>query len=236
LVEAVLEAASDALVAVDGSGRISLMNAQTVRLFGYRRDELLSRPIEMLIPPRFRSGHAQLRTTYQSAPTTRGMGSGIILYGRRKDGSEFPAEISLGPLQIDNGTLTVAIIRDVTERQRIEDERIQLLAREQQARAEAERATAVRDQVLAAVSHDLKALLTVINGRAQLLARQLQRMNAAESQLLVGGPREIEASVRLMRLWIDELVDVARLQVGQEMRLNRAPTDLVALARESVSE
>jgi PAS domain S-box-containing protein len=97
LVEAVLEAASDALVAVDGSGRISLMNAQTVRLFGYRRDELLSRPIEMLIPPRFRSGHAQLRTTYQSAPTTRGMGSGIILYGRRKDGSEFPAEISLGP-------------------------------------------------------------------------------------------------------------------------------------------
>jgi chemotaxis family two-component system sensor kinase Cph1 len=111
-----------------------------------------------------------------------------------------------------------------------------LLAREQQARAEAERAITVRDQVLAAVSHDLKAPLTVINGRAQLLARQLQRMNAAESQLLVGGLREIEASVRLMRLWIDELVDVARLQVGQEMRLNRAPTDLVAVARESVSE
>ena len=89
---------------------------------------------------------------------------------------------------------------------------------------------------LAAVSHDLKAPLTVINGRAQLLARQLQRMNAAESQLLVGGLREIEASVRRMRLWIDELVDVARLQVGQELRLNRAPTDLVALVRESVSE
>jgi PAS domain S-box-containing protein len=135
LVEAVVEAAPDALVVVDVCGRISLLNAQTERLFGYSRDELLGQSIETLIPQRFRSGHAQLRTTYLHAPKTRPMGNGLTLYGRRKNGSEFPAEISLSPLQIDHGTLTIAIIRDVTERQRIEDERIQLLAREQQARA-----------------------------------------------------------------------------------------------------
>ncbi len=236
LVEAVIEAAPDALVVVDACGRISLMNAQTEHLFGYPRDELLGQSIETLMPRRFRSGHAQLRTTYLDAPRTRPMGSGLALYGRRRDGSEFPVEISLSPLQIDNGTLTIAIIRDVTERQRIEDERIQLLAREQQARAEAERAIAVRDEVLAAVSHDLKAPLTVISGRAQLLARQLKRMNGEQAQQLTGGLREIEASARRMRVWIDELVDVARLQVGQELRLNRAPTDLVALAREAAAE
>ena len=236
-VEGVLEAAPDALMVVDADGRISLMNAQTERLFGYTRDELLGKSVETLIPARFRAGHARLRGTYLHSPRTRPMGSGQTLYGRRKDGSEFAAEISLSPLQIDtNQTLTIAIVRDVTERQRIEEERIRLLAREQQACAEAERAIAVRDQVLAAVSHDLKAPLTVINGRAQLLVRRLERMNAGQAELLIGSLHEIETSVRRMRVWIDELVDVAHLQVGQELHLNRTKTDLVALARAAAAE
>jgi PAS domain S-box-containing protein len=232
LVEAVVEAAPDALIVVDADGRISLMNAQTERLFGYARDELLGRCVETLMPSRFRAGHARSRGTYLHSPRPRPMGSGQTLYGRRKDGSEFAAEISLSPLQIDtNQTLTIATVRDLTERQRIEDERIQLLAREQQASAAAEHAIAVRDQVLAAVSHDLKAPLTVISGRAQLLARRLERMNAGQAEQLIGSLREIDASVRRMRVWIDELVDVAHLQVGQELDLNRARTDLVALSR-----
>jgi PAS domain S-box-containing protein len=236
-VEGVLEAAPDAFMVVDAEGRISLMNAQTERLFGYTRDELLGKAVETLIPGRFGSRHARLRGTYQQSPRRRPMGTGQTLFGRRKDGSEFAAEISLSPLQIDHQpTLTIAIVRDVTERQRIEHERIQLLARAQQAYAEAEHAIAVRDQVLAAVSHDLKAPLTVINGRAQLLVRRLQRMNAGQAEHLIGSLREIEASVRRMRSWIDELVDVAHLQVGQELHLNRTKTDLVALARATAAE
>jgi PAS domain S-box-containing protein len=236
-VEGVLEAAPDALMVVDGDGRITLMNAQTERLFGYTRDELVGQSVETLVPSRVRTGHVRLRGFYVHSPRTRPMGSGQTLYGRRKDGSEFAAEISLSPLQIDtNQTLTIAIVRDVTERQRIEDERIRLLAREQQARAEAERAIAVRDQVLAAVSHDLKAPLTVISGRAQLLVRRLQRMNAGQAELLIGSLHEIETSVRRMRVWIDELVDVAHLEVGQELHLNRTKTDLVALARAVAAE
>jgi PAS domain S-box-containing protein len=236
LIDAVVEVAPDALVVADAGGRVILVNAQAERLFGYVRDELLGQSIEMLMPPRFRSGHAQLRVTYLQAPRPRPMGTGGVLYGRRKDGSEFPAEISLSPLQTGELTHTIAIIRDITDRQRVEDERIQLLAREHEARAEAERAIAVRDQVLAAVSHDLKAPLTVIRGRVQLLARQVGRMDAEQSEQLVGSLREIEASVRRMGVWIDELVDVARLQVGQELRLHSAPTDLVALARAAAAE
>jgi PAS domain S-box-containing protein len=235
-VESVAEAAPDALIVVDARGRISLMNAQMERLFGYPRGELLGQSVEILVPARLRSRHARFRSTYLDAPTMRPMGSGLALFGRRKDGSEFPAEISLSPLATDGGALTIAIIRDVSERQRIDDERIQLLARAQQARAEAERAIAVRDQVLAAVSHDLKAPLTVISGRAQLLAKQLQRINGAQSQEHVDSLREIHESTRRMRVWIDELVDVARLQVGQELRLNRAPTDLVAVVRQAAAE
>jgi two-component system, OmpR family, phosphate regulon sensor histidine kinase PhoR len=236
IVELVAEAAPDALIVVDARGRMTLVNAQMEHLFGYPRGELLGQSVEILVPARLRSSHARLRSTYLDDPTMRPMGNGLPLFGRRKDGSEFPAEISLAPLATDDGTLTIAIIRDVSERQRIDDERIKLLARAQQARAEAERAIAVRDQVLAAVSHDLKAPLTVISGRAQLLAKQLQRMNGAQSREHVESLREIHASTQRMRVWIDELVDVARLQVGQELRLNRAQTDLVALARQAAVE
>src|SRR5437016_2828722 len=115
LVEAVVEAAPDALLVVDGRGRIRLTNARAEQMFDYKRDELLGESIELLLPPRFRSSHAQLRAEYTAAPVTRPMGSGLALSGLRKDGREFPAEISLSPLEVIGDTLTIAIIRDVTE-------------------------------------------------------------------------------------------------------------------------
>jgi formate hydrogenlyase transcriptional activator len=116
-----LEAAPDAMVIVDGAGRMLLVNSQTEKLFGYAREELLNQPVEILIPEDFRGRHAQHREAYQEAPHLRPMGTGLELLGRRKDGSTFPVEISLSPLEEPGGVLVTAAIRDVTERKRAEE-------------------------------------------------------------------------------------------------------------------
>ncbi|HZY31555.1 MAG TPA: PAS domain S-box protein [Candidatus Methylomirabilis sp.] len=113
-----VESAPDAIVGVNREGRITLVNAQTERLFTYTREELLGQPIGTLVPERFREAHVAHRTGYMSAPCMRPMGGGLDLCGRRKDGTEFPVEISLSPMETEEGLLVTAIIRDITERKR----------------------------------------------------------------------------------------------------------------------
>jgi len=122
LFSALLESAPDAMLIVDERGNILLANSQTEKLFGYRWEELVGQPVEMLMPPRFRDGHAQHRGHFFAAPRLRPMGAGLDLYGLRRDGSEFPVEISLNPIASEGGTLITSSIRDVSDRKRADQE------------------------------------------------------------------------------------------------------------------
>lgn len=122
LCAALIESAPDALLVVDDEGRIVLTNARAEAMFAYAREELLNQPIELLVPERFRTAHTDHRAAYAAAPTVRSLGGGPEVMARRRDGSEFAVEVALSPVRIHGGHLTIAVVRDVTDRLRYEEQ------------------------------------------------------------------------------------------------------------------
>jgi len=164
--EALLESAPDAIILVGADGRIALVNRRVEELFGYPRAELLGQDIELLVPVRLRDAHGRHRAHYLAAPRTREMGAGLELYGRRRDGTEFPVEISLSPLTEDDSTRVVTVIRDVSERRRSEEARRELSS-EQAARAELSGLLRDLDAIIWEAQSPERETLTFVSGRVE---------------------------------------------------------------------
>ncbi len=206
-----LETAPDAMVIVDEAGTIVLVNAQTERLFGYTREELVGHSVDALVPDRVRPQHPLHRASYYSSPQSRQLLAGLELSARKKDGSEFPVEVSLSPLTTSNGVLVSSAIRDVTKRR------------------ETEAALRSSNRELEAfsysVAHDLRTPLRGINGFAQVLYDDYRdRLDAAGAQYL----EKIRENTKRMGLLIDALLSLARVSRA-EVRHERV--DLSAMAR-----
>jgi PAS domain S-box-containing protein len=243
-----LEAAPDGIVGVTHDGRIALLNAQAERLFGYHRDELLGQSVDILVPERIRSAHPGHRGHYFGNPKARPMGQGMALAAVRKDGTEFPAEISLSALETDQGTIVSAAIRDVTERLEAQAVRERLAAQAERDAAERRMQHTRRleslGQLAGGVAHDFNNILAVIANYAELItdsldtpdpsaqdiadartdlaqiSRAAERATRLTKQLLAFGRRDVtQAEVLSLDHVIGDVEQMLRRTLGEHIHL-----------------
>ena len=215
LVRSVLDSLPDAMIIIDASGKVLFANHQVTELFGHAIEEIVGQPIETLLPERFRQRHVGHRIGYTKTVRERPMGIGLDLYAMRKDGSEFPVEISLSPIAQDGAVLVAAAIRDVTSRKKIE----QAL---HDARRDAEHANLAKSRFLATASHDLRQPLQTLG----LLTGALRRMvpDADSQDIIAQQDLAIDAMSRLL----NALLDISKLESGA-IKLERTDFEMATL-------
>jgi PAS domain S-box-containing protein len=227
-----LESAPDGVVIVDAAGLIQIVNRQTEVLFGYPREELLGQPVEVLLPERFRGRHTGHRAGYQRDPHTRPMGTGLELFGRRRDGSEFPVEISLSPMTSeDDDVVIISNIRDVTAR-KITDEHLRATA------ADLARSNAELEQFAYVASHDLQEPLRMVASYTQLLARRYKGRLDDDADEFIGFA--VDGARRMQEL-INDLLTYSRVgtrlleleAVDGNQLLDQVVSDLAAAIQDS---
>ncbi len=239
-----LETAPDAIVIVNQEGRIEMVNKQTETIFGYERSELINQPMEMLMPKRFHHSHVHHRTKYTAEPGIRPMGRGTDLYGRRKDGTEFPIDISLSPLKTESGTLISSAIRDITVRRATEKEQEELLEKFKKIQAEleqavqvAERANTSKTHFLANMSHEIRTPIGAILGFTDLMKNPANTVEESRNYMAV-----VERnSQQLLRL-IDDILDLSKVEAGMmtvesiQFSLGEVLTDFNSLMKFKAAE
>jgi PAS domain S-box-containing protein len=203
--QALLESAPDGIVMVNPTGHIIYANSHAERLFGYEPMELHGKVVEMLLPRRFGEAHLAHRAGYFAQPRKRSMGEGLELFGLRKDGIEFPVEISLSPLQMEETSFVLSAVRDISYRKGIEQElREKNIALEGASRA--------KDRFLASMSHELRTPLNAIIGFTGTLLMKLPGpLNAEQEQQL----HTVQTSARHLLSLINDLLDVAKIEAGK---------------------
>jgi PAS domain S-box-containing protein len=193
----VVESTPQCIVMTDSDGRIEFLNPQTERTFGYRREELIGRNIDALVPERYRAGHVRVRTEFLAAPTVRNMGTGRDLFGLRRDGTEVPVEIGLSPLRIRGRSYVLASIVDITERK---------LAREA-----VERTNHMRSEFMANVTHELRTPLNSVIGFAELLKDEVPGpLNAKQAAFAA----DILASGQRLLALVEGILEMSRLDAA----------------------
>lgn len=214
-IRAVFESATEAIVAIDQGGQIVLANPPAERMFGYEREELVGRRLDVLIPDRIRHVHGQSRADYFLQPHTRGMGLGLTLAGRRKDGSEFPVEVGLTYIPDEDGGLAMALVSDISDRAELERH------------ARHVEGLAAVGSLAAGIAQELNNPIGVIMSRIELMVMEIEEQ---------GGTPELLADLQALHRQAQRLDRIAQglLSFGRQRQPSRRPIDVSAVVRDTL--